>query len=225
MGSEMCIRDRARACVRGLDGRAIGGKCLEAQILGPPSQGEEDLEAGDGPVDGSRGPVREELPPSRVVRVQSGTLSTVPAGRDVHGQVPICREMDDDDDSDRGGRRAGTSAPTRGAMTAVSYSKPTAAAQSSLFATTTSAGGKWRIPDKYKEAVALPKAPGANDRAPRVYVNQARSRGIVAVAWVSRRDIMRMLQRHRLTCCDDCHVLVPRRPARSSGIRLSLIHI
>ena len=170
--------EEARACARGLHGRAVGGMCLEAQVLVPPSQRGQGLEAGDRPVGGRTRPVKEEPPPSRVVRAQGGTSLVVPAERSFHGQVPACRGTDDDDDGDvhgRGGWREGTGAPTGGTMTAVSHtSKPTAAAQSSLFATTTSAGGKWRIPDKYKEAIALPKAPGANDRSPRVYVNQAR---------------------------------------------------
>lgn len=173
--------EQARACARGLHGRAVGGKCLEAQVLAPPSQREQVLEAGDKPADGIRSPAKVKLPPSRVVRVQSDARSLVPAGNEVHGQVPARRERDDGgsgggggDAQGRDGRGERTSVPTGGAMTAVSHSKPTAAAQSSLFATSTSAGGKWRIPDKYKEAVALPKAPGANDRAPRVYVDQVR---------------------------------------------------
>ncbi|CAM9785096.1 unnamed protein product, partial [Laminaria digitata] len=176
-------KEEARACARGLSGRAIGGKRLEAQVLGPtPQQRKRDLEAGGRYFDGRKRPVKEELPPSRLARDQSGARSSVRAGRDVRGQMPACRRLDDgaDDMRGRGGRREEEiSTPTGGgggaaAMGAGSHGKPTAAAQSSLFATTSStAGGKWRIPDKYKEAVALPKPPGANDRSPRVYVDQS----------------------------------------------------
>ena len=174
--------EEAEACAQGLDGKVIGGKCLETKIVLPPSQPDQGLDMGDRPVtvdkptDGRRPEKEEELSQSRLVRnLNCDTRVVVPAGGDdILDQGP---GMDDDHGGGvhgRGGQREGHGAPTSGAMAAGSRDKPTAAAQSSLFVTSTSAGGKMRIPDKYKEAAALPKPPGVNDRTPRVYVNQAR---------------------------------------------------
>lgn len=143
--------EEAQACARGLSGRQIAGKIMDAQVSKeqrPSQPGVEAGAAGAGP--GNDGPILKQQPAGGTP-AQSGRPSAAPGlHRSGSGVV------------------RGVEPPAAGAGAGAQPSGGVAAPASIE-------GGK-RMPTKYKEAAALPKPPGVGGGggSPNAYVNQVR---------------------------------------------------
>ena len=146
--------EEAGACARGLSGRKIAGKILDALVTKeqPPSQPGVETRAEAGP--GNGGPPLRQQPPGGTL-TQSGRSSVAP---DLQGSgTGVVRGVE----------------PQTGAAAAAAAG--TGAQPSAGVATPASIEGGKRMPTKYKEAAALPKPPGIGNGSSRnAYVNQVR---------------------------------------------------
>lgn len=178
--------EEAEACARGLSGRKIGGKILDAQVLtknsvqlsrqgrGPPGE-----ETRRGARPGQGGPSQSEGPFDAVPELHYSRLgllqeigSSDGAGNQGDEKIEIAAKVSQESPGATAAATMAMEQPSGGATLLPSTEK-----------------GK-RVPIKYKEAAALPKPPGVNGGVPpNAYVNQVRLRTVlvptsyVAVWW------------------------------------------
>lgn len=174
--AEFGSAQEAEACARGLHGRKVAGKDLHAEVVRASSSdvlNEETFRprfAGDSSI----AQPSKEGPPAvdhavRAPESENKAPTTSPAGDETVSALAGAS------DTTTGGRgrdvcsvtACGTGVVSSGTSTAGGVISASTSAQQS------GVGGK-RMPEKYKEAAALPKPPSIGGGAPRAYVNHVR---------------------------------------------------